>query len=84
MKKRYIFSVAFVIAYIVLAAFLVVNSGAGHDWGTGALVVLSFPLGLIALGLDYLLPNSGVILLFPFFGLLQYCLIGYFVGRRFE
>lgn len=84
MKKRYIFSLVFAIGYIILAAFFVANSGAGHDWGTGALVVLSFPLGLIALGLDYLLPNSGVIVLFPFLGFIQYCIIGYFVGRRFE
>lgn len=84
MKKRHVFSSVFAIAYLVLAAFFVVNSGAGHDWGTGAFVVLSFPLGLVALGLDYLLPNTGVIVLFPFLGFIQYWLIGYFVGRRCE
>jgi hypothetical protein len=80
MRKRYLLPIIFPVAYLAAAVILIFNSGAGHDWGTGALLILSLPLGVLGFLLEWLLPHSGLIVLFPLFGFLQYIYIGYFVG----
>jgi hypothetical protein len=81
MKNRHGFAVAFGLGYILLLVVFFLSSGAGHDWGTGAMVACSMPAGLIAIGLYYLFPSSGLGVLFPILGLLQWIMIGYFIGR---
>jgi hypothetical protein len=82
MKARHTLPIIFCVLYIALSIVLVLNSGAGHDWGTGAFFILSFPLGLVGLGLEVLFPNRGLMMLCPLFGLIQYGVIGYWLGRR--
>ncbi len=82
MKKRFGYPVLFVACYLLLAGLFVVYSGAGHDWGTGAMVIMTLPLGLVALVLDYGFPNQGFVLFLPILGLLQYLVLGYWLGRR--
>ena len=76
--------IIFPIVYLAALALSLFNSGAGHGWGTGAMVILSLPLGSLSLVLEWLFPNAGLILLIPLFGFLQYMLIGYFVGSRLD
>jgi len=80
MKPRYFLPIIFVAIYIALELFFLVNSGAGHGWGTGAMVIITLPLGLIALALELALPQFGLILLLPVLGLVQYVILGYVVG----
>ncbi len=80
MRKSHLLPIIFPVAYLVAVVISLFNSGAGHDWGTGALVILSLPLGALGLLLEWLFPNAGLILLLPLFGFLQYVFIGYFVG----
>jgi hypothetical protein len=84
MRKRYLFAILLPIVYIAVSVIFVLNSGAGHDWGTGALLILSLPLGAVSLALEYLFPKYGLITLFPLFGILQYVLVGYFLGGWLE
>lgn len=84
MKTRHSLAIVLAIMYVLLLVFFVLNSGAGHDWGTGAFYILSFPLGLAGIGLDILWPDKGLLLLSPVLGLFQYGLIGYMVGRKLE
>ena len=84
MRARHKVPILFVVGYLALLILLFLNSGAGHDWGTGAYVISTFPLGLISLALDYSFPHHDLILMLPFLGFVQYCLIGYFVGRWIE
>lgn len=80
--RKFIYPVVLVIAYFVAFAYFFVNSGAGHDWGSVAVFLMNLPLGLISLGWDHLSGTRG----FSFpplvaLGLLQYIMIGYFIGR---
>lgn len=84
MKQRYTFAVAFATIFLVSLIIFFFNSGAGHGWGTGALFIISLPLGAIPFGLEEMFPNYGFALLFPVFGLTQYIILGYWVGRWFE
>jgi len=84
MGQRHILAIFFPIIYLIILIICVFNSGAGHDWGTGALLIASFPLGLIPLGLDVVFPKQEFILLCPLLGLFQYILIGYWLGRRID
>lgn len=81
---HYLFALIFPAIYILLLLFFLFNSGAGHDWGTGAMVVLAMPLGGIGLLLEWFFPHSGLILSVPFLGLLQYFLIGLLIGKKIE
>ena len=82
MQQRITVPIVLGLIYIVLNVFFFLNSGAGHDWGTGAMVLISIPLGLLALLLESLFPNSGFVLLAPVLGFLQYLIIGYVLGRK--
>ena len=84
MKARYSLPVILVLIYIALELFFLVNSGAGHGWGTGAMVIITFPTGLIALAADDAFPRYRFVLALPVLGLLQYMIVGYVIGRRIE
>lgn len=84
MKKRHAGALVAAAAYISATIFFMVNSGAGHGWGTGALFVASLPLGAVAFLFGWLAPNTGFALTFPLFGLIQYICIGYLIGRWME
>lgn len=83
MRKRYILPIIFAVACRGSRISLQ-QRGVGHDWRTGALVILSLPLGSLSLLLEWLFPNTGLILLLPLFGFLQYAFIGYLVGSRLD
>ena len=68
----------------MLLLIFLLNSGTGHGWGTGAYVIVSLPLGLVALGLEYLSPGNGFIFLLPILGLIQFGAVGYLTGRRMD
>ena len=84
MRKKVFLPLIFATIYLVLGVIFVLNSGAGHDWGTGAYVIISLPLGLIALALEYTSPNKGFVYLLRFLGLIQYLVLGYLLGARLE
>jgi hypothetical protein len=68
--------------YILLNVLFLFNSGAGHDWGTGAMFLISMPLGLLAVLFESLFPHSGFIVLAPALGFFQYLILGYVLGIR--
>lgn len=80
MKKAALYAFIFPVCYIILMVFFLFNSGAGHDWGTGALFIASLPLAAIAIAFDSIFPGMGFDLLFPLLGLVQYVAIGYAIG----
>ena len=82
MKQRITIPIVLGFIYIVLNLFFLLNSGAGPDWGTGAIVLIGIPLGLLALLFESLFPNSGFVLLAPVLGFFQYLILGYFLGLR--
>ena len=84
MRNKYLVPIFAGVGYCGLLVFFVVNSGAGHGWGTGALVTSSMPLGLLAIGADAIFPNYGLGWLFPILGLVQWLGIGYMIGKRMD
>jgi hypothetical protein len=82
LKQRVTIPIVLGLIYIILSVLFLFNSGAGHDWGTGAIVVISIPLGLLALLFEALFPNNGFVLLAPVLGFFQYLIIGYILGRK--